>query len=182
MKFQDFVLLLGFALALGTPVSAHEEGFPEATLKSIFPNATGFTPRQRAFTPGQVKQIEQAAASKLQRNDNPVRFYVALGKSSDGSGVLGTVVIVDASGPNGMIDIALGVRRDGTIERVIITENADEKALGETAFLDQFKGKSVKSPLMLGKDISYSGTAGSAEAVVSAVRRSLHMLAVATAK
>jgi hypothetical protein len=170
------------ALGLGTPSWAHEEGFPEATLRSIFPSATGFTPRQRAFTATQVKQIEQAAASKFQSNDNPLRFYVALGKSADGSGVLGTVVIVDASGPKGTIDMALGVKRDGTIERVIITENPDEKNLGEAAFLDQFKGKSAQSQLMLGKDITYSGTALSAEALLSAVRRSLHMLAVAAGK
>jgi hypothetical protein len=182
MKFQYRVLLFGLALVLGTLLLAHDEGFPEATLKSIFPSATGFTPRQRAFTPSQVNQIEQASASKLQRNDNPLRFYVALGKSPDGSGVLGTVVIVDAIGPNGHIDMALGITRDGTIERVIVTENADERALGEAAFLNQFTRKSVKSPLVLGKDIAYPGTAKSAEAVLDAVRRSLHMLAVATGK
>jgi addiction module HigA family antidote len=43
--------------------------------------------------------------------------------------VIGTVVLVDASAPNGHIDMALGITRDGTIQRVIVTENADERAI-----------------------------------------------------
>jgi hypothetical protein len=174
-------LALAWVLS-ATMMPAHDEGFPEATLKAIFPSATGFTPRQRAFTTSQVKQIEQAAASKLARNDNPLRFYVALGKAAVGSGVLGTVVMVDASGPKGMIDIALGVKRDGTIERVVITENTDEKELSDPAFLDQLKGKNAQSPLMLGKDVRHTGSAESAQAVLSAIRRALQMLSVATGK
>ncbi|HWP85054.1 MAG TPA: hypothetical protein VNN17_07685 [Terriglobia bacterium] len=182
MKRQCLKALPALALLLAIPLGAHEEGFPEATLKAVFPAATGFTPRKKTFTPEQVKQIEQASRSKLARNDNPLNFYVALGKSPDGSGVLGTVVLIDARGPKGAIDMALGVRRDGSIERVIVKENGDEKALEEAAFLDQLKGKNAQSPLTLGKDIRYAGSAPSAEAALSAVRRGLHLLAAASAK
>jgi Na+-translocating ferredoxin:NAD+ oxidoreductase RnfG subunit len=182
MKAQLAVLLLILALPLAAPLGAHEEGFPEKTLKAVFPDASGFTAREKTFTADQVKEIEKAAASRLAGNDNPLHFYVALGKPSDGSGVLGIVVMADADGPKGDIDLALGVKRDGTIARVVISANADEKGLSAAAFLDQFKGKTAQSPLALGKDITYAGNAKSAEAVLSAVRRGLQMLAVAGRK
>ena len=182
MKLRKVLLLLSLIVPLSAPLGAHEEGFPEKTLKSVFPEATGFTAREKKFTTEQVTQIEKAAASKLARNDNPLNFYVALGKPQDGSGVLGIVVLVDTRGPKGGIDLALGVKRDGTVARVVITENADDKGLSAAAFLDQLQGKSAKSPLALGKDITYTGDAKAAEAVLGAVRRGLQMLAVAGSK
>jgi len=182
VKLPKVLLLLSLIVPLGAPLGAHEEGFPEKTLKSVFPDATGFTAREKTFTAGQVTQIEKASASKLARNDNPLNFYVALGKPQDGSGVLGIVVLVDTRGSKGAIDLALGVKRDGTVARVVITENADDKGLSAAAFLDQLKGKSAKSSLMLGKDITFAGDAKAAEAVLGAVRRGLQMLAVAGSK
>src|SRR3972149_3403520 len=114
MSFQVIVLLAVCALSLAAPLRAHEEGFPEKTLKAVFPAATGFTPRQKTLTAAQVKQVELASGSKLARNDNPLTFYIALGKPPDGSGVLGIVVFVDTSGPKGAIDLAIGVKRDGS--------------------------------------------------------------------
>lgn len=159
---------------------AHESGFPEKTLKSVFPSATGFTARKKALTPAQVKRIEQAAGNKLHANDNPVNFYVALGKSADGSGVLGMVLLVDARGPRGAIDLAVGVKRDLSIDRVVVVTNKDEAALAVPAFLDQFKGKGPAAPLAVGKDLKYSGVAASGEALASAVRRGVQMLAEAS--
>jgi Na+-translocating ferredoxin:NAD+ oxidoreductase RnfG subunit len=182
MTVRTVFLLMSILLPLATALEGHEEGFPEQALKSVFPEATGFTAREKQFTAEQVKQIEQASMSKLAPNDNPLHFYVALGKPPDGSGVLGIVVIVDARGPKGTIDLALGVKRDGTVARVAITENADEQGVSAPVFLDQFQGKTAQSPLALGKDITYTGNAKSAEAVLSAVRRGLQMLAVAGGK
>jgi len=176
------LLLIVVAMPLRPLLWAHGEGFPEKTLKSVFPQATGFTPRQKTFTADQIKRIEQASGSKLQRNDNPLNFYVALGKTPDGSGVLGIVVLVDAQGPQGGMDLALGVKRDGSVERVVVTENADDQALSAAAFLDQLKGKNASSPLALGKDIRFTGNAKAAEAFLSAIRRGLQMLAAAGSK
>ena len=179
MPLRKSCLIAFLVSLLVLPLIAHDTGFPEKTLKSIFPDATGFTPRKKSFTPAQVKQIEQASGSKLEHNDNPLNFYVALGKPADGSGVLGSVVLIDADGPKGGMDIAVGVKRDGTIAKVLITENNDDKGLSAPAFLDQLKGKSTQAPLAVGKDIKYTGDAKSAEAFLSAVRRGLQMLAAA---
>jgi hypothetical protein len=179
-----FLALVGLPLAgpMAIPGAAHEEGFPEKTLKSVFPAATGFTPRKKALTAEQVKKIEQASGSKLAKNDNPLNVYVALGKSADGSGVLGTVVLVDARGPKGPMDLAIGVKRDGAIERVVVTVNQDDPGLSAAGFLDQLKGKTAASPLAVGKDVRYSGDAKSAEALLAAVRRGLHLVAAASGK
>ena len=176
MTLRNALLIAVLTLPLTVPVAAHETGFPEKTLKSIFPAASGFTARKKTFTPAQVKQIEQASGSKLEHDDNPLNFYVALGKPD----VLGTVVMIDADGPKGNMDIALGVKKDGSIAKVLITENKDDQGLSASAFLDQLKGKTAQSPLAVGKDLKYAGNPKSAEAFLSAVRRGLQMLAAAS--
>jgi Na+-translocating ferredoxin:NAD+ oxidoreductase RnfG subunit len=173
-----FIALAGAAFLL----RAHEDGFPQATLKKVFPEATGFTPRKKTLTAQQVQRIEQASGSKLQKNDNPLSFYVALGKSPDGSGVLGTVVMVDAVGPKGAMDLAVGARRDGAIHRVVVLASKDDPGLASAAFLDQFKGKTSQSPLAVGKDLRYSGDAKAAAVLAGAVRRGLLLLAAAEGK
>jgi Na+-translocating ferredoxin:NAD+ oxidoreductase RnfG subunit len=168
-------------MLLAVSLPAHETGFPEHTLKNVFPKATGFTLRKKTLSPDQIAKIEQASGSKVQHNDNPLSYYVALGKSSDGSGVLGTVVMVDARGPKGGIDLAVGIRRDGTVARVVVVENHDEPGLSSEPFLAQIEGKTAQSAMTVGKDLQYSGDAQSAQAMVNAVRRALHLLAAATA-
>ena len=128
----------------------------------------------------QVKRIEQASGSKLHANDNPVNFYVAVGKAADNSGVLGMVLLVDTKGPKGAVDLAIGVKRDLSISKVVVVENRDEAALASAGFLDQFKGKGAAAPLAVGKDLKYSGVAASGEAVASAVRRGVQLLAEAS--
>ena len=181
MRLQTSLLASLVALALAIPgtARAHEAGFPEKTLKSTYPQATGFTTRTKTLTADQVKKIEAAVGTKLGKEDNPLTFYVALGKPADGSGVLGIVVIADGRGPKGAIDLALGVKRDGTLENVVVTTNKDEPALSTPAFLDQLKGKTTAAPLALGKDIKYSGDPKSAEALLAAVRRGLQLAVAA---
>jgi Na+-translocating ferredoxin:NAD+ oxidoreductase RnfG subunit len=169
------------ALLLPVSVPAHETGFPQQTLKRVFPEATGFTMRKKTLTADQIAKIEQASQSKVQRNDNPLSYYVALGKSADGSGILGTVVMVDTRGPKGLLDLAVGIRRDGTVANVVVVENKDDPGLSAEAFLNQLKGKNAKAPMAAGKDIQYSGNPEGAQVLVNAVRRALHLLAAATA-
>jgi hypothetical protein len=181
--FRQSVLRFAvIAYVFAAPLAGHETGFPEKTLKSVFPSATGFTPRKKTLTPEQVKKVEQASGAKLAKNDNPLTVYVALGKPEDGSGILGTVILVDAHGPKGVMDLAIGVKRDGTIERVVVTVNNDDKTLSDAAFLDQLKGKTSAAHLALGKDVRHAGDAKAAEALLSAVRRGLHLIAAASGK
>jgi Na+-translocating ferredoxin:NAD+ oxidoreductase RnfG subunit len=168
-------------LFIAGALHAHETGFPEQTLKRVFPEATGFTLRKKTLTPDQVAKIEQTSQSKMQRNDNPLSYYVALGKPADGSGVLGTVVMVDTRGPKGLIDLAVGIRRDGTVAKVVVVENKDDAGLSADGFLNQLKGKSAQSAVAVGKDVQYNGDVKAAQALVNAVRRGLNMLAAATA-
>ena len=158
---------------------AHETGFPEQTLKKVFPEASGFTGRKKTLTPDQLKQAEQQSGSKVERNDNPLSYYVALDKSSV---ALGTVLMLDARGPKGGLDLAVGISRDGTVHRVVVVENKDDPNLSSAAFLDQIQGKSIKSPLKVGQDIHYSGDSKSAQAFLNAVRRGLSLLAAAEGK
>jgi len=170
------------SLLLAVSLPAHETGFPEKTLKTVFPEATGFTPRKKTLTAEQIKRIEQLSGSKVQRNDNPFSYYVALGKSADGSGALGSVVMIDTLGPKGAIDLAIGIRRDGSVSRVVVVGNKDDPGLGADKFLDQIQGKSILSPLAVGQGIQYSGDAKAAQALLNAVRRGLALLDAAGSK
>jgi Na+-translocating ferredoxin:NAD+ oxidoreductase RnfG subunit len=175
MRRIAFLLL---ALPLTVSLVAHESGFPKETLQKVFPDATGFTARKKALTPDQVKRAEQESGSKVMRNDNPLTYYVAV----KGQDALGSVVMLDTRGSKGGIDLALGIRRDGTVARLVVVENSDDPALGQAAFLDQIQGKTAQSPLKLGQDIKFSGDARSAQALLSAVRRGLILLAAAQGK
>lgn len=169
------------SMALAVPLAAHETGFPEQTLKNAFPEATGFTLRKKTLTPDHIARVEQASESKVQNNDNPLSYYVALGKSPDGSGVLGTVVMVDTRGPKGLLDLAVGIRRDGTVARIVVVENKDEPGLSADGFLKQIEGNDAESLRAIGEDLQYSGDPQAAQALVNAVRRALYLLAAATA-
>ena len=172
MRGTVILWVLLFAIAL----PAHETGFPEQTLKKVFPGATGFTTRKKTLTVEQLKRVEKLSGSKVAKNDNPLTFYVALGKTTDGSGVLGMVVMVDAKGPKGAIDLAIGVNRDASLNRVVVVENGDDPGLASDGFLNQLKGKTVKASLSVGQDVRYTGDSKAAQALLSAVRRALFLL------
>ncbi len=176
---MSLVLSLILGLYPGIALQAHETGFPEETLKKVFPEATGFTLRKKTLTPVQLRQAEQLSGSKVQRNDNPLLLYVALGKSEDGSGVLGTVLMLDTRGLIGGIDMAVGYKRDGSVSRVVVVENADDPGLGSAGFLDQIQGKGLEADLSVGQDIQFSGEARSAQALLNAVRRGMYFLEAA---
>ena len=171
MRRTLIVGLLLFAVAL----PAHETGFPEETLKKVFPDATGFTTRKKTLTTEQLQRVEQLSGNKVAKNDNPLTFYVALGKTG-ASGVLGMVVMVDTAGPKGAIDLAIGVNRDGSLHRVVVVENGGDPALAADGFLNQLKGKTLKASLNVGQDISYTGDSKAAQALLGAVRRALYLL------
>ncbi|MBI4464501.1 MAG: hypothetical protein HY647_07330 [Acidobacteria bacterium] len=178
MRGLAFVWLFLFAVAL----PAHETGFPEESLKKVFPQATGFTARKKTLTAEQLKRVEQLSGSKVQANDNPLNFYVALGKTANGSGVLGSVVMVDAQGPKGAIDLAIGINRDGSLFRVVVVENSDDPALATDGFLNQLKGKTLKATFTVGQDVQYTGDSKAAQALLGAVRRALYLLDAAASK
>jgi Na+-translocating ferredoxin:NAD+ oxidoreductase RnfG subunit len=181
MRIWLIILLSVFSISAVTlPAVAHDTGFPEQTLKSIYPHATGFTSRKKLFTKQQVQAIEQSAGTQLHKNDNPLTFYAALGKSSDGTGVLGLIVVVDVVGPKGPIDLAIGVARDGTIHRVMVSENSDDPGLSEDRFLSQFKGFTTKSLMAIPVNIEFEGATESAQAFIDAVRRGLQLLETAS--
>jgi hypothetical protein len=65
---------------------------------------------------------------------------------------------------------------------VVVTVNQDDPGLSAAGFLDQLKSKTAASPLAVGKDVRYDGDAKSAEALLAAVRRGLHLVAAASGK
>ena len=90
------------------------------------------------------------------------------------------VVLVDAKGPKGLIDMAIGFKRDGSITKIVLVDNKDDAALGSKAFLDQLAGKNSKSSLVVGKDVKFTGDGKAAESFLQAVRRGMLLLEAAS--
>ena len=112
------------------------------------------------------------------RNDNPLTYYVAV----KGQDALGSVVMLDSRGTKGGIDLALGVNKDGSVHKLVVVENNDDKALEQPAFLDQLQGKNSQSALKVGQDVKFSGDVKSAQAVLNAAKRGLLLVAAAQGK
>ena len=83
--------------------------------------------------------------------------------------------MVDAKGSQGAIDMAVGYSLDGTVRKVLILENGDAKELEAEDFLGQLEGKSPSDGWDLEHEFDLVGHAASAQAVIRAVRRGMHL-------
>lgn len=101
--------------------------------------------------------------------------YDATGK------VIGYAAAADATGYGGPIYLLVGVNLAGEIQGVQIIEHRENPGffvlLKDRAFFQQFLGKTVDQPFILGEDIdSVSGASVSSGAVTRAIRRSIQMI------
>lgn len=179
MNLSRIILIISACAGLlSLPVAGHEKGFPEKTLKLAFPEAEGFTVKKRAISRSEAELVERMSGSKLQQNDLDLAVYIALGR--DGATgrrrSLGMVLMLDANGPQGLIDMAVAFNTDKTVRKVIITKNENDKRIESAAFLDQFKGKGLSDALEPGKDLSFNGDLRAAREVARAVKRGLYLI------
>jgi len=174
MERFHLVWVCAFFLFCGS-LSAHGV-LSKETLQQLFPEAENFVSRQKALTPQQISAVEKETGRKLGPEDRSLTVYVAVATSPESGRMqsLGGILMVDAAGPGGLIDIAMACNLDGSVKRVLITGNGGEKELEDQAFLKQFESRGPSDSWEPG-DFQAAGTPESTEAVVQAVRRGVHL-------
>ncbi len=171
------LFLLVMTLCLTVPAFAHDEALTRETLNKFFPEADNFVSRHKQLNSEQLHQVEVAAEDKIQAADHDLTVFVAVATDPQTEKMqsIGAVLMVDAVGSQGLIDVAVGYSLDGTVRKVLILENEDAKELEAEAFLDQLEGKSPSDSWDLEHDFNLVGHAASAQAVIRAVRRGMHL-------
>ena len=171
------LFLLPMALFMTAPAFGHGDALTRETLKKFFPEADNFVSRKKSFTSQQLLQVTQAAEDAVQAVDKELTVFVALGKDPQTNKMqsLGAVLMVDAKGLKGSIDMAVGYKLDGSVKKVLIIENGDAKELESEAFLAQLEGKSPSDSWDLEHDFKLVEPSLSAQALIRAVRRGMYL-------
>ena len=153
---------------------AHDASVTQETLKKFFPEAENFVTRQKTLSPEAIQKLEQVLGARVQDVDKRLTVYVAIAKDAQSGKTrsIGGVVMVDAKGAQGSIDLAIGYFVDGKVKKVIITQNKDDKGLESAAFLKQFEGKGP-SDNWDQKSFSLAENPASGREVIQAVRRGM---------
>lgn len=187
LRKLSFLLVLAFGVG-----TIHGHSDPNARLKAMlkkaYPEAAHFLARTKSLTPVEIKRIEERLEASLPEKDRELRIYVALVKKAEKNAQpggarqlspIGTVLILDATGPKGTISLAVSYKATGAVHRVIVIENQDEQGVESVDFLRQFSGKGKRNLLQIGQDLQYPGDPQSGAAVANAVKRGFLLLEVA---
>lgn len=175
MKWMPSALLptaMAFGAALA-PVAAHARVYQsiEQSQKDMF-GAAALKPAPVALTSAQQDRLREASSVSLPFQGN--RIWEAAGG--------GWFVVDEVVGKHEMITYAVGINADGTVRRVEVLEYRETYG-GEVAqdgWLKQFVGKTVDSPIKLGKDIeNVSGATLSSKHLSDGVKRVMAMYAIA---
>ena len=171
------LFLLSLTLLMTVPALGHGDTLTRETLEKFFPEADNFVSRKKFLTPQQVLQVEQAAEDKVQAVDRDLTVYVAVAKDPQTGKIqsIGGVLLMDALGAKGYVDVAVGYNLDGSIRKVLVLENMDDKELESETFLGQLEGKGPSDSWDVENGFRLVGNTVSAQAVIRAVRRGMHL-------
>jgi hypothetical protein len=171
------LLFLVMTLFMTVPTLGHGGTLARETLKKFFPEAENFVSRKKSLTPQQLLQVEKASGDEVQAVDRDLTVYVAVGKDPQTGKMqsIGAVLMVDAAGAKGAVDMAVGFNLDGSIRKVLVLENLDDKELESETFLGQLEGKGPSDSWDLENGFRLVGNPASAKAVIRAVRRGMYL-------
>lgn len=150
--FRVSMMLILASMILITPLlsEAHETEFPGEKLNAIFPKAKKFVQRLVPLSKDKITAIEKELGSKLRKEDLKPVFYISISKEKK---PLGLVLFVDAQGPSGTIEGAVGLSMKGKVVKVEVYEHKESDAIASEKFLRQFIDKGIDDDLEIGKDI-----------------------------
>ena len=171
------LFLLSLTLVMTVPALGHGDALARETLKKFFPEAENFVSRKKSLTPQQLLQVEKASGDEVQAADKELTVFVAVAKNPQTGKMhsIGAVLMVDAQGAEGLVDMAVGYNLDGSVRKVLIMENKDDKELESEAFLKQMEGKNPSDSWDVEQGFQLVGNPASAQAVIRAVRRGMHL-------
>ena len=171
------LLFLVMPLFMTVPALGHGDALARETLKKFFPEAENFVSRKKSLTSEQLAQVEKASEDEVQAIDKDLTVFVAIIKDPKTGKMqsIGAVLMVDAKGAKGAVDMAVGYDLDGSVRKVLIMENKDDKELESEAFLRQMEGKNPSDSWDVENGFRLVGNSASAQAVIRAVRRGMYL-------
>ena len=144
---------------------------PEEGRRRLFPEAHAFVRQCRAFDPGQAAAVAGTLGRPLPADSLEVFLACDLL-----GGVLGYAVVAEESGKYRPITFMVGVTPQFTVREVAVMVYRESRG-GEVRrgrFLSQYRGKGLRDPLQLNRDIvNISGATLSVRALNTGVRRVL---------
>lgn len=160
------------------PQSAFSEHLinPDKALIKIYKEATRFEEVEISLTESQVQWIEDAAGLMFSREDlNKLRMTRVFKHDL----LIGYAFEDTVLGRWGPIHYLTGFDKNGIILQTIILDY-DEirgKPISKRRFLNQYKGKSVKNPIKIRKDIDgVTGATISSRSLTDGIRKIVHIL------
>jgi H+/Na+-translocating ferredoxin:NAD+ oxidoreductase subunit G len=170
--WRMFVLI---ALASSSVASAQEGNFlkEEEAPKAVFPEATSFERRVIRSSEALKEKIQQRLGkSKTSIWEDSYVTFIA--KKADT--ILGYAVIVEEIGKHRPITFIVGVGADRKIKdaALMVYREAYGGEIRDRRFLQQYKGKQLKDPLLPFRDIqNISGATMSVEAIGRGSKKAL---------
>lgn len=165
-------LLIVAVVALGAgPAAADKTYLHEADAAgAMFPAAKAATRKQLELSKPEVEALGKALGWHVDGTRYPYLELTANGL------VLGWIFLLDVIGQAQPITFAVAVACDGRVRdvRVMVYRETHGDEIEDARFRKQFVGKSLKDPIVLGKDIdAITGATISSRAETVAVRKTL---------
>lgn len=156
-------------------------------LTKLFPDAdpNAWRIKRYQFSTKEVAYLEQQLGFELYPEDKTPEFYIAHDRDGD---FLGVALFIDPRTKPKILDgsvltleVGIGVDARGTINRVRVYDYRGDVRLTEEPFLDQLKGRGLKSEFRMGKDglKAVKGEAEESQLVANAGREALLLMKLA---
>ncbi len=156
--------------SLGYPVSYLT---PQEALRKLMPQAERFEEVTVRLDAGQKKKAEASLGKRIRSES--YRFWTG----QAGAGPVGTAVLLNVIGKERPITFLVAVSPAGEVMgvEVLIYRESQGYEIRAKRFMDQFTGKTLQSPLKLGRDIdAISGATLSARSTTFAVKKALALV------
>jgi electron transport complex protein RnfG len=168
--------LLGM-VAMFVPVVVRAERYvePEEAARLIFPQAQSFAPFEITLSKDQAHEIRKRSGVRVR--DRHVTGFEARGPA----GTIGWVYVDHVIGKHEFITYAAGIGKADAVAGIEIVEYRETYGfeIRGAGWRKQFRGRTLKDPVKLGKDIeNISGATLSCRNVTDGVRRLLATNAV----
>ena len=160
-------------LAAAVPMSAEVYLTEAQALGAVFGDKAVVRREQKTLDAVLRKKLEQA--SNLRFPESGYSFFIA---TEDGKPAKYAVVMNEV-GKTERITFMIGITPDGKVSEVVIMEFRESRGweVKEKRFLNQFRGKTVRSAIRVDEDIiNYTGATLSSKAVARGVKRALLLL------
>ena len=170
---STLLVLVFLGIAFSASVQAHETEWPGQKLASIFPKAKKFVQRSAVLTPAKMAAIEKELGEKLRAEDQKPIFYIPINEKKK---PMGLVLFVDAQGPRGVIDGAVGLDMKGKVVKVAVYNHNESDAIAADKFLEQFIGMDIDNTFNIGEDVmAVKGHEAASEAIALLPKKTLAM-------